>query len=123
MRRLLAVGIAFLSLTAPAAAATQLVTFDDLPAGTLVADQYKNSKGVYFQAPPGFLPHVDSAPAQAHSPPNVADVSTCGSCSGGESFHPATRGHLTATASTISVYVGYLANAGNAGDTAQVQLT
>src|SRR4051812_33313924 len=120
MRRLVAVGIAFLSLTAPAAAATQVVTFDDLPAGTLVADQYKASKGVYFQANPGFLPHVDSAPAQAHSSPNVADISTCAGC---ESFHPSTRGYLTATASTISVYVGYLPNAGNPGDTAQVQLT
>jgi hypothetical protein len=115
------IAVALLVPAGRAAASTQLVTFDDLAAGTTVTDQYKASRGVFFTTTgPGLAPHVDSAPAQAHSGSNVADIYTCPSC--GESFpEPATRGHLTTTASGVSVWVGFLPDPG--ADPAQMRLT
>ena len=88
---------------APARAATQLVTFDDLAASTptantTVSDQYAAPGGVVaFPGPPdaGRQPVVRAEPGKAHSGTNVADVSTCaGVLNGcGENYSPPfTRG-------------------------------
>jgi hypothetical protein len=102
-----------LALMVPAGAAradTKVVTFDDLPAGTIVAGQYRAADGVRFDGPVdfGFQPVIRSAPMQAHSGGQVADIATCQSDCGEYIFHPGTRGRLDTTASSISMYVGFL---------------
>ncbi len=130
-RWLPAVALSFVLLIfcAPAVASTQVVTFDDLSPGTFVNDQYSSVAGVEFEGTPnsydsvnGFTPHVDAAPGQAHSSPNVADIATCG-C-GEFWFEPLTRGYLTTYASAVSVYVGTLPSPYfPAGNQATVELT
>ena len=122
------VGLAFLLLAGRASAATSVVSFDNLAAGMFVTTQYDSSAGVQFHDPNGspgtngYLPHVDSAPAQAHSSPNVADISSCQGGCGEFAFEPRTIGYLTTYATSISVYVGNLPPMPPDGNTAGVEL-
>ena len=119
-----------LLVAAPGAgAAVKTVSFDDLAAGTTVKAQYAAAAGVTFpgQVPGhpdenGFAPVVRSAPGKASSGTQVADFNTCigGTDDCGE-FRPAiTRGRLSASATQVSVHVGYL-DTGNA-NTAPLEL-
>src|SRR3712207_1739823 len=95
--------------TAPAAAGTKVVTFDDVLPGTPVSNQYKESHGVYWRGPDtgdGWFPVVRSAPGIAHSGSHVADVATCTALNC-EGFTPSSTGRLVETATTVGVYVGY----------------
>src|SRR2546430_12151453 len=97
----------FLPPAGRASAATSVVSFDNLAAGMFVTTQYDSSAGVQFHDPNGspgtngYLPHVDSAPAQAHSSPNVADISSCQGGCGEFAFEPRTIGYLTTYATSI----------------------
>src|SRR5437667_10499619 len=93
-------GLVFLLCADPAAASTQVVTFDNLSADTFVGTQYSASAGVefhdsnnHFDTPDGFRPHVDAS-SQAHSGSNVADINTCpGGCGEFAFYAPHTRGY------------------------------
>ena len=120
-----------LAFAGTARAATDVVTFDDLAAGTQVSQQYESVDGIEFPGTPnggpggpdGFLPTVAAAPSQAHSSPNVANIYGCQEC-GEFNYAPHTRAYLTEYASAVSVYVGEIANTQfPAGDTAIVDLT
>lgn len=122
---LVAVLLALLILAVPAQADTKVVTFDNLLAGTPVADQYRTSHGVYFRGPgagDGWYPVVRSAPGVARSGGQVADVSTC-TASNCEGFSPSSTGRLTQTAQTVGVYVGYLGSDPPPRPTAEITLT
>ena len=113
-----------LGLAPGAQAAVKTVNFDDLAVGTTVDTQYAASAGVTFpgQTDYGYKPVIRSAPSQATSGTQVADFNTCegGTDACGE-FRPAlTRGRLSASATKVSVNVGYL-DTGHAS-TAPVQL-
>ena len=102
--------VALVCAAAPAQAATTTVSFDDLTVGTKVDNQYHDSHGVYFRGPgagDGWFPVIASAPGQAHSGTQVADVSTCTAvnCEGSA---PRAVGRLTTLATGISVYVGFM---------------
>jgi hypothetical protein len=105
--RWLVTGIATLGVllgAAPAGAAVKTVTFDDLPAGTDVSNQYQTSHGVFFQGPSlgdGAFPNTKTL-AEAHSPSQVGELPTIG-----ESFHSYTVGRLNPTARTVSAFVGF----------------
>jgi hypothetical protein len=94
---------------APAAAETRTVSFDTLPPETTVADQFRDSDGVFFRGPD----QGDSAfpitkalgPGLARSGSQVADISFCFGC---EFYTPRSIGRLTRTARTVSAYVGYI---------------
>src|SRR3954453_2099160 len=107
---LLAAAVTLALAAAPAQAVTKTVTFDDLAVGTKVDNQYRDTHGVYFRGPDagdGFFPEIVSAPAQAHSGTQIADVSKCpGGC--GEGFTARTVGRLTTLATAVSVYVGFV---------------
>lgn len=113
-----------LGLAPGAQAAVKTVNFDDLAVGTTVDTQYAASAGVTFpgQTDYGYKPVIRSAPSQATSGTQVADFNTCvgGTDACGE-FRPAlTRGRLSASATKVSVNIGYL-DTGHAS-TAPVQL-
>lgn len=116
---------AVLLIAAPGAgAAVKTVSFDDLPAGTTIDAQYAAAAGVTFpgQADYGYKPVIRSAPGKASSGTQVADFNTCvgGTDACGE-FRPAlTRGRLSASATSVSVHIGFL-DTGHA-ETAPVQL-
>src|SRR5687767_12619993 len=110
-----------------ASAATKLVSFDDIAAGTAVDEQYRASHGVFFigQADAGFKPVVRSAAGKARSGDRVADLNTCvgGVDACGEfGVNGRARGRLTTSASAISVYVGFLDQAPDPGGTATLRL-
>ena len=117
----LALTVTAIVASAPAAhAATHVVTFDDLPAGTTVTNQYLVADGVEFTQPsdPGDAPFVQDGAGQAHSGTQVANFDTDPCC--GENFDPRfTRGELNTTASSVSVEAGYI---GAAGATSSIQL-
>jgi len=111
--------VATLLSAGEAHAATKVVTFDKLAPGTTVGTQYATSAGVSFIQPtdPGFAPVVREAVGQAHSGSNVADIETCVPSPCGEfGGVPDTRGELSTTASSVSVYVGYLGSESNTAD-------
>src|SRR3954469_2768155 len=106
---LLAAAVTLVLAAAPAQAVTKTVTFDDLTVGTKVDNQYRDTHGVYFRGPDagdGFFPEIVSAPAQAHSGTQAADVSKCTAitCEGAA---PRTVGRLTTLSTAVSVYVGF----------------
>jgi hypothetical protein len=81
------------------------INFDDLPAGTVVTNQY-HDKGVDFFGPPngGLLPVITQVPpGEAHSGNQVANISTCLGC---EFFTPFATGRFTNTVEHLSMYVG-----------------
>jgi hypothetical protein len=105
-----------------AAAATKVVSFDDLPPGTEVTTQYESSHGVYWQATDNdFFPVIKAAPGAARSGDRVLDISECFSqlpnCEG---YTPRTIGRLRGFARTVTVYAGFL---GSNGISSQVTLT
>ncbi len=102
---------------APALAADTTINFDDLPAGTLVTNQYANfggaAQGVVLgpvPGPNGKVPiwadqaTITSATTQAHSPPNVLGID-CHSCDANESV---AEGTFQVARSHVSAYVGLL---------------
>jgi hypothetical protein len=100
-------------------AATKVVTFDNLAHGTTVATQYAASAGVSFTQPtdPGYAPVIREAVGQAHSGNNVADIETCVPSPCGEfAGVPDTRGELSTTATSVSVYVGEFGSAPASAD-------
>jgi hypothetical protein len=102
--------VALVLAAAPAQAVTKTVTFDELAVGTKVDNQYKETHGVYFRGPDagdGWFPEITSAPGQAHSGTQVADVSRCTAITC-EGAGPRTVGRLTTLANAVSVYVGYM---------------
>jgi hypothetical protein len=106
----------------------KVVTFDDWPAGTTVSDQYRSPAGVRFDgqaAGDGIQPYIDQVGATvAHSGDQVADINHCVGTAEqcGEGIFPLrTVGRLDSTASSVSLYVGYI-DAGGSG-TARVVLT
>ena len=116
-----AIAAAALLPASAAQAASKLVTFDDLPAGTSVTEQYRTSHGVYFigQADFGYKPVVRTAAAQARSEDKVADIRTCvgGSDVCGEfGVNGRARGRLTTSATTVSAYVGLIDERSNPAD-------
>jgi hypothetical protein len=120
LRTALLAAVVLLLAAVPARAATTTVTFDDLPPGTTVDDQYRDSHGVYFRGPDagdGWFPVIASAPAQAHSGTQVADISQCTAINC-EGFSPRSTGRLTNLAQTVAVYVGF-----TGGGAADITLT
>jgi hypothetical protein len=123
MRLAAAIGSVLLLLTiAPAGAETKVVTFDNLPAGTTVSNQYRDTHGVFFAGPTqsdGFLPVVRAvSPGLAHSGTQVADISFCSGC---EFYTPRTVGRLTTAVGKVSMFVGYIgAPVGNAPATVRL---
>ena len=110
VRRLLTVLAPLIVLigAGPAGAVTRTVSFDDLPDGTTVQDQYMASHGVFFKTGSfdgGALPIVRSNPGQAHSPSNLADISNCPGC---EFYTPRSVAHLNPTARGASAFVGFV---------------
>jgi hypothetical protein len=111
--RMLAGGLPVLLLVlicaGPAGAETRTVSFDDLPPETTVADQFRDSAGVFFRGPSqddGAFPITKTlAPGLPHSGSQVADLSFCFGC---ELYTPRSIGRLTRTARTVSAFVGYL---------------
>jgi hypothetical protein len=101
-----------LTFAGQAAAETKVVSFDDLPAGTTIENQYRESDGVFFNGPSqsdGWFPVVEAAPGQAHSGNQVASIAHCtASGNGCEFFTPVTVGRLTRTARSVSAYVGWV---------------
>ena len=98
------------------ARADTTVTFDDLPVGTQVTDQYANAggpgQGVTFEQIPGgpFFesgPYIASAAGQAHSGSQVADIS-CPGCNENLGNIPVATAAFGAAHAKISVYVGLL---------------
>src|SRR5829696_1405762 len=86
---------------APAGAATNTLTFDDVAPDTRVSNEYA-SKGVTFLADPGMRPLVKQYPG-ARSGDRVGIHSCCG-----ESYPtPQLRGALSTSATSVSAYVGY----------------
>lgn len=122
MRSVLLACIAVASLAVgfrDSSVADPTVDFEQLPAGTVVTNQYANlggaGQGVVFGPLPagaageGLRPVVRTPPAgQARSGSNVADIATCAGC---EFFTPRTTGTFGAPRSRVSVYVGYLGEA------------
>ena len=88
-------------------AAETVIGFDDQPAGTTISNQYASQGIAFDQKPSGpaeLHPFVSAPPSgEAHSPPNVLDVSQkCGS-----EFPEATLwGRLAAGRSFVSLFVG-----------------
>jgi hypothetical protein len=85
-----------------------VIGFDNLSAGTVVSNQYAGLGVTFDQAPSGpagYLPRVLSAPAAAHSRPNVLDIEQLGSCGAGGN-RVGLWAHLTAPRNYVSVYVG-----------------
>lgn len=108
---------------AEAGADTRVVSLDDLAPETTVADQYRNSQGVFFAGPDqgdGAFPVTKAvSPGLARSGNQVADISFCFAC---EFYTPRTVGRLTSTVSRVSAFVGYLgSDVGNSP--AQMRLT
>lgn len=111
-RAVLATTVALLILAGAsrADAATSVVTFDDYPEGTDVSSQYQSSRGVSFAGPSGgdgAFPQIKSAPAQARSGTQIAEVPQLS-----ESFTSRTVGRLSPTASGVSAFVGLTAGPG-----------
>lgn len=101
------------------AAQDVVITFDDLPVGTVVTNQYHN-KGVDFFGQPsgGLLPVIAQVPpGEAHSGNQVANISTCEGC---EFFVPFVTGRFTNTVEHISFFVGQF---DGQPDSAQITLT
>jgi hypothetical protein len=77
---LLTAAVALVLAATPAQAVTKTVTFDDLAVGTKVDNRYRDPHGMYFRGPDagdGWFPEIVSAPGQAQSGTQVADVSRC----------------------------------------------
>ncbi len=120
--------VAMLLLPASALADTT-VSFDDLVPGTVLTTQYANAggagQGVTFGPLPGTAgdsarPVVTSAPGQAHSDGQVADIN-CPTCNEGIGYIPDTTATFAVPRSHVSVDVGLLgtaASACSAGSTA-----
>jgi hypothetical protein len=105
----LAVALCAIHSPAVAQAADTVIGFDDQPAHTEIENQY-SSKGITFNETPSGLTVAKStvvAPAggEAHSPPNVLDVSVkCGS-----EFHEIQLwGRFAAPRNHVSLFVGNL---------------
>lgn len=108
-------------LIAPAAAgaATKVVDFEAPPDNTRLSNEYA-SQGVLFDKTTIWSPVVRTATGQAHGGTKVGVYDTTGF---GEVFTPPElRGQLTASANSVSVYVGYLQNPSTPGQTMQVRL-
>lgn len=107
-------GVAGLALSAPASAVAATIDFEQPAAGTVITNQYADfggaRQGVVFGPLPGgagdgLRPVLQSAPGQAHSGSQVANIATCNGC---EFFTPNTTGTFALPRSHISVAVGYL---------------
>ena len=96
------------------------IDFEQYAPGTVITNQYAGAggtgNGVVFGPLPGgagdgFRPVVRQAPAgqSAHSGSNIADISTCTGC---EFVVAKTTGTFVKPRSRVSVYVGYLGDAG-----------
>ncbi|HVY78006.1 MAG TPA: hypothetical protein VG898_05830 [Solirubrobacterales bacterium] len=121
------VAVLALVFSAHAGAETKVVDFDDVPAGTVVEDQYRESDGVFFRGPSqsdGWFPLVKAAPGQAHSGNQVASIANCtGGGNSCEFFTPVTIGRLTKTASSVSAFVGWIGSpSGPPPEPAKVEL-
>jgi hypothetical protein len=119
--------LAVLIQAAPAGAVIRTITFDDLPDGEVVEEDYRASHGVYFKGPGqsdgGWFPVIDTNPAEAHSGSNVADLSVC--TDGGtacEFYTPGSVAHFDNTARYVEAFVGYT-GAGDPGDQTQITMT
>jgi hypothetical protein len=118
VRPVLLAVVAVLALASPAAAATKVVTFDDLPPETRVFEQYKDSHGVTFPDFENSRPVVKTAGANAHSGDRVGIYQLTPGC---ECFDPPVlHGQLRDSANTVSAYVGYYSMGGTG--TANVRL-
>jgi uncharacterized protein (TIGR03437 family) len=95
------------SSAVPTLAGDVTISFDDLPASTVVTNQY-HSKGVDFSRSSYFdagLPFISAVPAgSAHSGTQVLDIRNCS----GEFCPSAVFGKFTVTRRQVSVYVGNL---------------
>jgi hypothetical protein len=111
-----AVGVvAALALSTPATAVgATTINFEQPAAGTVITNQYADAggtrKGVVFGPLPGgagdgLRPVLQSAPGQARSGSQVANIATCNGC---EFFTPNTTATFSLPRSQVSVYVGYL---------------
>jgi hypothetical protein len=90
------------------------IDFEQYAPGTAITNQYADAggtgQGVVFGLLPGgggstIVPVIESAPGDAQSGSQVANLSTCTGC---EFFTPSTSGTFTVPRSHVSVYVGYL---------------
>jgi hypothetical protein len=104
--------------TLPPPATNMIATFDDLPPGTEVTNQYPR---FYFTngAPGGVIPVVEQVPAgQANSAANVLNITRLN----GEFTETYPVGKLSKPASRISVAAGYFSDPNNPGATANLTL-
>ncbi len=106
------------SLVLPSVArADATIGFEEYPAGTTLTNQYADyggpNQGVTFGPLPGGAgdsggrPVVTSAPGQAHSGNQVADIN-CPTCNEGIGYIPAATASFSVLHSRVSVYVGFL---------------
>jgi hypothetical protein len=104
----LALTVAALTFPAPASAAQTVINFDDLPAHTTVGNQYAAEGLTLDRRPSGpaeLHPFVEAPPqpAEAHSPPNVLDISHgCGS----EFTYAELWGRFAAPRNYVKLFVG-----------------
>lgn len=97
---------ASLALVSGARAADTVVGFDDLPASTIVSNQYA-SQGVTFDenavGPTGLQPVIVVPSQPTHSPPNALDINQCG-----DAFQVATLwGRFAAPRNHVNLYIGH----------------
>jgi FG-GAP-like repeat len=108
--------IAAMLLLPASALADSTIGFDNYMPGTTLTNQYADyggsGQGVTFGPLPGNAgnsarPMVKSAPGQAHSDGQVADIN-CPTCNEGIGYIPDTTGTFAVPRSSVSVYVGLL---------------